>query len=55
MRKFVSPRVKHKVLETPNKTFGVPLDELVRQTEGEAVPVAVKKICEHIYKHGKIE
>ncbi|XP_076443279.1 protein FAM13A-like [Babylonia areolata] len=54
MRKFVSPRVKHKVLDAPNKTFGVPLDELVRQVppEGDAIPTAVKKICEHIYKHG---
>ena len=57
MRKFVSPLVRHKVLEAPNKTFGVPLDELVRQTpsEGNTVPTAVKKICEHIYKHGMIE
>ncbi|KAL8593269.1 hypothetical protein ACOMHN_009923 [Nucella lapillus] len=54
MRKFVSPRVKHKVLDPPNKTFGVPLDELVRQAPADvdAVPAAVKKICEHIYKHG---
>ena len=57
MRKFVSPRFRHKVLETPNKTFGVPLDELVRQApaEGDSVPTAVKKICEHIHKHGMKE
>jgi len=54
MRKFVSPRFRHKVLDASNKTFGVPLDELVRQTpsDGDMVPTAVKKICEHIYKHG---
>lgn len=54
MRKFVSPKAGHKVLESPNKIFGVPLDELMRQTprEGTAVPAAVSRICEHLYKHG---
>ncbi|PVD39368.1 hypothetical protein C0Q70_01998 [Pomacea canaliculata] len=54
MRKFVSPRTGRKVIESPNKTFGVPLDELLRQSPAESgtVPAAVKRICEHIYKHG---
>lgn len=55
MRKFVSPHNKQKVLDAPNKTFGVPLDELVLQVpaDGEAaVPAPVKKICEHIYRYG---
>ncbi|KAK7507959.1 hypothetical protein BaRGS_00000924 [Batillaria attramentaria] len=54
MRKFVSPKAGHKVLESQNKTFGVPLDELMRQNpaDGSIVPTAVSKICEHLYKHG---
>jgi hypothetical protein len=58
MRKFISPHDKRKVLDVPNKTFGVPLDELVRQAssgDGECVPAPVKKICEHIFRHGEFD
>lgn len=56
MRKFVSPRAARKVLDTVNKTFGVPLEELLRQmpADGCTVPAAVKRICEYIYKHGEL-
>ncbi|GAB1611036.1 protein FAM13A-like isoform X5 [Argonauta hians] len=54
VRKLLSPGTKKKTVpQNSNKTFGVPLEELVRQApDGLKIPVIVKKICEHIGNHG---
>lgn len=55
VRKLLSPGTKKKTVpQNSNKTFGVPLEELVRQApDGLKIPLIVKKICEHIENHGK--
>ncbi|XP_029649501.1 protein FAM13A isoform X2 [Octopus sinensis] len=54
VRKLLSPGTKKKTVpQNSNKTFGVPLEELVRQApDGLKIPLIVKKICEHIENHG---
>lgn len=54
VRKLLSPGTKKKTVpHGSNKTFGVPLEDLVRQApDGLKVPLVVKKICEHIENNG---
>ncbi|KAL5019087.1 hypothetical protein ScPMuIL_004809 [Solemya velum] len=53
VKKLLSPGTKRKVISSVNKTFGVPLEELVRKAPpGSPVPFLVKKICNHLGTHG---
>lgn len=52
MKKLLSPGTRKKGLG--NRTFGVPLEELMsRAASGAIVPYVVSKICEHIRDKGK--
>ncbi|XP_061196169.1 protein FAM13B-like isoform X1 [Saccostrea echinata] len=53
MKKLLSPGTRKKGLGNMNKTFGVPLEELMsRASSGMTVPYIVSKICEHIRDKG---
>lgn len=54
MKKLLSPGTRKKGLGSGNKTFGVPLEELMTRPENTGtVPYVVRKICEHIRDKGK--
>lgn len=40
------------VMVIANKTFGVPLDDLLRKSEGCDVPPVITTIVEYLEKHG---
>ncbi|XP_056017820.1 protein FAM13B-like isoform X2 [Ostrea edulis] len=53
MKKLLSPGTRKKGLGNVNKTFGVPLEELMTNaSSGSTVPYLVSKICEHIRDKG---
>ena len=35
-----------------NKTFGVPIDDLLKRSDGCEVPLIIKNIVEYLEKHG---
>lgn len=54
MKKLLSPGTRKKGLGNVNKTFGVPLEELMTNaSSGSTVPYLVSKICEHIRDKGR--
>ncbi|XP_064601221.1 protein FAM13A-like isoform X2 [Liolophura sinensis] len=53
MRKLLSPGTKRKLVHNGHKTFGVPLEELVRRApSSEKVPRIVSQLCDYIQNNG---
>ncbi|ESP03868.1 hypothetical protein LOTGIDRAFT_156466 [Lottia gigantea] len=56
VKRLISPGTKRKLIgNNSNKTFGVPLEDLMKRAPPEyRVPLVVKKLCDYIDKNGPL-